>query len=121
MNYTQQENNYPKAFGATGVILLLIAALCYFLVFGPPPAIEDGTGGILVNYGTTEEGMGSDYMNTQEPSMAEKANNTRPDKVTPTPPTEEKASRKVATVILLPKILKMRPKWPRRQRNPVQL
>ncbi|MFD2864233.1 energy transducer TonB [Mucilaginibacter antarcticus] len=91
MNYTQQENNYPKAFGATGVILLLIAALCYFLVFGPPPAIEDGTGGILVNYGTTEEGMGSDYMNTQEPSMAEKANNTRPDKVTPTPPTEEKS------------------------------
>ncbi|MES2808504.1 MAG: energy transducer TonB [Bacteroidota bacterium] len=91
MNYAQQENNYPKAFAATGVILVLIAALCYFLVFGPPPPVDEGTGGLLVNYGTTEEGMGTDYMNTQEPSMAEKANNTKPDKVTPTPPSEEKS------------------------------
>jgi hypothetical protein len=91
MNYTQEENNYPKALGATGIILLFIAALCYFIVFAPPALPEDGTGGILVNYGTTDEGMGSDYMNTEEPSMAEKANNTKPDKVTPTPPSEDKS------------------------------
>jgi outer membrane biosynthesis protein TonB len=91
MNYAQQENNYPKAFAATGIILACIMAMCYFIVFAPTPPTEDGTGGILVNYGTTDEGMGSDYMNTEEPSMAEKANNSKPDKVTPTPPTEEKS------------------------------
>jgi outer membrane biosynthesis protein TonB len=90
MNYQQEENNYPKAFAYTGVILAFVMALCYFIVFTNPPKSEDGTGGILVNYGTTDEGMGSDYMNTEEPSMAEKANHSKPDKVTPAPPTEEK-------------------------------
>ena len=89
MNYTE-ENNYPKAFVATGVILAVIMALCYFIVFTNPPRPEDGTGGILVNYGTTDEGKGSDYMSTEQPSIAEKANNTKPDKVTPAPPTEQK-------------------------------
>lgn len=89
MDY-QEENNYPKAFLATGIILAAIIALCYFIVFTSPPKAEDGTGGILVNYGTTDEGMGSDYMSTEQPSVAEKANHTKPNKVTPTPPTEQK-------------------------------
>jgi outer membrane biosynthesis protein TonB len=89
MNYTE-ENNYPKAFAATGIILAAVIAMCYFIVFQNPPKPEDGTGGILVNYGTVDEGMGDDYMSTEEPSVAEKANNTKPDKVTPAPPTEEK-------------------------------
>ncbi|MCO5934256.1 TonB family protein [Mucilaginibacter sp. RB4R14] len=89
MDY-REENNYPKAFLATGIILGLVMALCYFLVFHNPPPNEEGTGGILVNYGTVDEGMGSNYMSTEEPSVAEKANNTKPDKVTPAPPTEEK-------------------------------
>ena len=89
MNYTE-ENNYPKAFAATGIILAAVIALCYFIVFQNPPKHEDGTGGILVNYGTVDEGMGDDYMSTEEPSVAEKANQTKPDKVTPAPPTEEK-------------------------------
>jgi outer membrane biosynthesis protein TonB len=88
MEYSE-ENNYPKAFLATGFILAVVMALCYFIVFQTPPK-QEGTGGILVNYGTTDEGMGSDYMNTAQPSMAEKANHTKPDKVTPTPPTEQK-------------------------------
>jgi hypothetical protein len=90
MNYTQEENNYPRAFAATSVIMVLIAALCYFWIISMPPKQEDGTGGILVNYGTTDEGTGTDYMNTEQPSMAEKANQSKPDKVTPAPPTEEK-------------------------------
>ena len=52
--------------------------------------MEDGTGGILVNYGTVDEGMGSDYMSVEEPSVAEKANKTKPDKVTPEKPSEDK-------------------------------
>jgi hypothetical protein len=67
----------------------VVIALCYFIVFQSPVKDEDGTGGILVNYGTVDEGMGSDYMSIEEPSVAENANQTKPDKVTETPPTEE--------------------------------
>lgn len=90
MNYHQEENNYPKAFLATGIILALLMALSYFLVFKTPPKEDEGTGGILVNYGTTPEGMGNDYMSTEEPSVAEKANHVKPTKVTQAPPTEQK-------------------------------
>jgi hypothetical protein len=89
MDHQQEENNYPKAFIATGIILAAIIALCYFIVFKQPALQEDGTGGILVNYGTVDEGMGDDYMSTEEPSVAEKANNAKPDKVTTAPPTEQ--------------------------------
>lgn len=89
MDY-RQENNYPKAFAATGVIFAVVIAMCYFIVFQSPPKEQDGTGGILVNYGTVDEGMGDDYMSTEEPSVAENANQTKPDKVTPATPTEEK-------------------------------
>ncbi|WP_419699377.1 energy transducer TonB [Mucilaginibacter sp. NFX135] len=86
----REENNYPKAFAATGIILAVLIAACYFIVFQNPPKQEEGTGGILVNYGTVDEGMGNDYMSTEEPSVAEKANNTKPDKVTHEKPTEDK-------------------------------
>jgi outer membrane biosynthesis protein TonB len=86
-----EENNYPKAFAATGVIMAMLIALCYFIVFKNPPKQEDGTGGILVNYGTTDEGMGTDYMSTEEPSKAERPNHTKPTKVTKAPPTPQKA------------------------------
>ncbi len=92
MDYQQQEeNNYPKAFLATGIIMALLITLCYFIVISSPPPPELGTGGILVNYGTSPEGMGSDYMSTEEPSKAEHPNHTRPTKVTPAPPTPQKA------------------------------
>ncbi|SDP17877.1 outer membrane transport energization protein TonB [Mucilaginibacter sp. OK268] len=86
----REENNYPKAFAATGIILAVLIAACYFIVFQNPPKQEEGTGGILVNYGTVDEGKGNDYMSTEEPSVAEKANNTKPDKVTQEKPTEDK-------------------------------
>ena len=86
----REENNYPKAFAATGVILAVVMALCYFIVFTNPPKQEDGTGGILVNYGTTDEGMGKDILSTEQPSVSQKANHTQPDKVTPAPTTDQK-------------------------------
>jgi len=89
MDY-REDNNYPKAFLATGLILVVIAAMCYFIVFITPPKPIEGTGGILVNYGTSDQGMGNDYTSTEEPSVAEKANHTQPNKVTPSPPTEQK-------------------------------
>ncbi|MGY3213010.1 energy transducer TonB [Mucilaginibacter sp. HD30] len=89
-NYEHEENNYPKAFLATGIIMAVLIAACWFIVFGTPALPENGTGGILVNYGTVDEGMGSDYMSIDEPSVAENANNTKPDKVTDATPTPEK-------------------------------
>jgi outer membrane biosynthesis protein TonB len=89
MDY-KEENNYPKAFLATSLILVVIIALCYFIAFQSPPKQEEGTGGILVNYGTIDAGMGADYMSAEQPSVAEKANHTAPNKVTPAPPTEQK-------------------------------
>ncbi|MGZ3872666.1 MAG: energy transducer TonB [Mucilaginibacter sp.] len=86
----EEENNYPKAFLATGIILAVMIALCYFIVFQNPPVPQDGTGGILVNYGTTDEGMGKDLLSTEEPSVAEKANHVQPNKVNDAPPTEQK-------------------------------
>ncbi len=91
MNYQEEENNYPKAFLATGIILAVVMALCYFIVFVNPPVQEDGTGGILVNYGTTDEGMGKDNLSTEEPSVAPKANHTQPNKVNEAKPTEQKS------------------------------
>ena len=90
MEYYEEENNYPKAFAATGVIMAVLIALCYFIVFKNPPKIDDGTGGILVNYGTTDEGMGNDMTSVEEPSKAERPNHTRPTKVTPAKPTPQK-------------------------------
>jgi len=90
LDYQQEENNYPKAFLATGFIVAVMAVLCYIIVFTNPPPPEMGTGGILVNYGTTDEGMGNDMTSVEEPSKAEHPNHTRPSKVTPAPATEQK-------------------------------
>jgi len=90
MDYREEENNYPKAFLLTGILLAVFFLICYIIILPPAPKQEDGTGGILVNYGTVDEGMGNDYMSTEEPSVAEKANHTKPDKVTPAPPSEDK-------------------------------
>lgn len=79
----QEENNYPKAFIATAIIMSALIALCFLLTFRLPAKPEEGTGGILVNYGTTDAGMGTDYTSAEEISRAEKANKTAPDKVTP--------------------------------------
>src|ERR1700753_1215240 len=67
-----------------------MAVLCYIIVFTTPPPPEMGTGGILVNYGTTDQGMGTDFTSVEEPSKAERPNHTKPSKVTPAPATEQK-------------------------------
>jgi hypothetical protein len=93
MNY-QEENNYPKAFLVTGIILAALIAVCYIVIINFVPQ-DDGTGGILVNYGTTDAGMGNDINSTEEPSVSPKANHTQPTKVTQAQPTTQPS--KVAT------------------------
>jgi len=88
----REDNYYPKAFLFTGIILGLFLLLAYLIVFSMPPKQEEGTGGILVNYGTTDEGMGKDYTSVEEPSQAEKANKSKPDKIKPEAKPTEKVS-----------------------------
>lgn len=78
----REENNYPKAFIATAIVMSVMIGLCFIFTITLPAKQVEGTGGILVNYGTTDAGMGSDYLSTEEPSMSEKANKTKTDKIT---------------------------------------
>lgn len=96
---TNEENNYPKAFAISTGIMAGMLALSFFLVIGAfEPPKDVGMGGMVVNYGTSVEGMGTDYTSIEEPSVAENANNQMPDKITPeqqvTPTTSSQISDK---------------------------
>jgi len=80
--YQEEENNYPKAVLISTAIMLILFALSYFIILGNPMP-QFGTGGIIVNYGTSPEGMGDNYMSVDEPSMDPNANNALPDRVVP--------------------------------------
>ena len=71
--------------------MVALAFLCYIIIMDNPPVQIDGTGGVVVNYGTTDAGMGKDINSTEEPSVAPKANHEQTTKVTPAPPTEQKS------------------------------
>ena len=99
----QEENNYPKAFAISTVIMAGLLALSFFIIASRAmPPEEVGTGGIIVNYGTSVIGMGDDYMSVDEPSAAPDANNSPPDKVItePTPtnaPSSEVTDKSIVT------------------------
>lgn len=79
----REENNYPKAFLYSGGALILFLLISYWITFGSTTPLEDvGTGGIVVNYGTTDVGMGEDFMSIEEPSVAPNANNTPVEEIT---------------------------------------
>jgi hypothetical protein len=84
MTYNQEENNYPKALAIATVIMGLLIALSFFIAIGTfKPVEEAGMGGMVVNYGTSVTGMGTDYTSIEEPSADPNANNKAPDKVVP--------------------------------------
>lgn len=78
---SQEENNYPKAFAISSAIMAGLLLISFFIIASRVQPEEVGTGGIIVNYGTSVIGMGDDYMSIEEPSSAPNANNTAPDKV----------------------------------------
>ncbi|MDB5011874.1 MAG: energy transducer TonB, partial [Daejeonella sp.] len=67
-----EENNYPKALLFSSVVMGLFLLISYYIIITKPftPEEEIGTGGIIVNYGTSDTGMGDDYMSVEEPSVA---------------------------------------------------
>lgn len=81
---SQEENNYPKAIAISTGLMALFIALSFIWAIGSFEPPEDiGMGGMVVNYGTSVTGMGTDYTSIEEPSMDENANNKMPDKITP--------------------------------------
>ncbi len=80
---TQEQNNYPKAIAISTAILVVFVLLSLFLIISTSKPEEVGTGGLIVNYGTSDVGLGNDYMSIEEPSVDPNANNTPPDKVIP--------------------------------------
>lgn len=100
--HLKEENNMSKALGISSLVMAILIAIGFFIVFSQPELPEYGMGGIVVNYGTSEEGMGDDYMSIEEPSVDENANNVVPDRIvpteTPTPtPTAQVSDKAVAT------------------------
>jgi len=89
MTYPKEENNYPKALAISTGIMAALLALSFFIVIGSFEPEEAGMGGMVVNYGTSPTGMGSDYTSIEEPSADPNANNRKPDKVTPEEVTKE--------------------------------
>ncbi|MDF3078708.1 MAG: energy transducer TonB [Sphingobacteriaceae bacterium] len=97
------ENNYPKAIIISFVIMTALVLLSFWWIVSRPEPIEEvGTGGIIVNYGTSLTGMGDDYMSVEEPSMDPNANGKAPDKVVPNTnpqqnPTSETTDKNIVT------------------------
>jgi len=86
MTYPNEENNYPKALAISSAIMILLVALSFFIAIGSfQPEETPGMGGIVVNYGTSVTGMGTDYTSIEEPSADPNANQKMPDKVVPVP------------------------------------
>ena len=78
------ENNYPKAIAiSVGLLVAFLLASIFYIINQAEPPEEVGIGGIIVNYGTADEGMGNDYMSVEEPSVDPNANGEAPDKITP--------------------------------------
>lgn len=79
----REENNYPKAIAISSGIMISLLVISFFMVIGKFEPEQLGTGGMVVNYGTAETGIGEDYMSVEEPSVDPNANNKKPDEVVP--------------------------------------
>ena len=99
--HSKEENNFPKALWISSGIMGGLLILSFVIMIGS--AFPDvGTGGIIVNYGTAEVGMGDDYMTVDDASMDPNANQVRPDRVDPDQeiletPSQQLTERSVAT------------------------
>ncbi len=74
MNTIEHKENSQrvKAIISTSVLHIVLFALCYFFYIKVQIPIEEiETGGVVINYGTSETGMGSDYTSMDEPAIGE--------------------------------------------------
>ncbi len=95
MNYhLEEQNNFPRAFAISGGILGGLILISFFIMIGSKMP-QFGMGGMIVNYGTAEFGMGNDYMSIDEPSMDPNANAVVPDMIDPNQSPEMTASQQI--------------------------
>ena len=72
----QEESQNSKAIISTLVLHTILLGACYFFfIAGQIPTETIEQGGIVINYGTSDEGMGTDYTSTDEPAIGETINN----------------------------------------------
>lgn len=116
--HSQEENNMPKALGLSAAVMGLLALIGFFIVFGGAPRY--GMGGIIVNYGTSDEGMGDDYMSVDEPSMDENANNVEPDRIDPEEIPDPVPSQQVTEQTVATQDMDDAPAIPQKEEKPVQ-
>lgn len=77
MIYQEEKNNNVKALISSAAIHIVLLSICYFFYINVQiPKEEIETGGIVINYGTSDEGMGADYTSMEEPAIGEKINTT---------------------------------------------
>jgi hypothetical protein len=96
MNTIEHKENSQrvKAIISTSVLHIVLFALCYFFYIKVQIPIEEiETGGVVINYGTSETGMGNDYTSMDEPAIGENISSepiTDPNR--PNSPTESNSS-----------------------------
>lgn len=72
----REKSQRIKAMVSTSVLHLVLFLLCYFFYIKVQIPIEEiETGGVVINYGTSETGMGDDYTSTAEPAIGENISN----------------------------------------------
>ncbi len=74
MNTIEHKENSQrvKAIISTSLLHIVLFALCYFFYIKVQIPIEEiETGGVVINYGTSETGMGNDYTSMDEPAIGE--------------------------------------------------
>ena len=76
----KEENHSIKSWITSIVFHLAFLAICYFSFISIPfPIEETDAGGIIINYGTSEDGMNEAFSSAEEPSTAPNANNKIPE------------------------------------------
>lgn len=71
-----EQTQRTKAIISTAVLHVLLFVLCYFFYIKVQIPIEEiETGGVVINYGTSETGMGTDYTSMEEPAIGENITN----------------------------------------------
>lgn len=65
------ESNNGKAFFYSVIVYMVLAVACFFgFLTLPYTQKQVNTGGIEVNFGTSDKGMGADYTSSENPSVA---------------------------------------------------
>lgn len=89
MQRDHEQNNYPKAVAYSTATVVLFLVISYLITFGTAlPDSDIGTGGVVVNYGTVDVGMGEDFMSIDEPSVAPNPTNSTDPEIQDNQPTE---------------------------------